>query len=119
MTNVQAGLGELNSKRNTLMLQMPTREDVLNLVVGDAIHGPLGPSEVVSIHGRGFDADGLAFVCYYLYNGPDSTVSDSMKEDRIERSVRSSNHFTSAELDAIERREIERRRKAKKEVQAA
>ena len=113
MTTIQAGLGDVRGIRNTLMLQMPTREDILALQIGDAVHGPLGPSEVVSIHARGEDIDGRAFVCCYLANGENSTVSDSYKENTLERSPRASSHFNSAELDRIEARERERRQSMK------
>jgi hypothetical protein len=89
--------------------EMPTRDEVLALAVGDVVNGVFGPAEVVEIYGGGFDVNGRAFSCFYLRNGETSKVSGSVKEDTIERSLATSRAHTSAELDAVEWRERARR----------
>jgi len=83
---------------------MPTRDEVLSLQVGDLAPNCFGKlAEVVSIHGRGDDVNGKAFVCYYTSNGPTSSISHSMKQDRIVRDLQICRFHTSHELDLLDR----------------
>ena len=97
----------------SLDLYFPTRADIEGLKVGDVVPDCFGkPREVLAIHCRQEDEKGKLFVHYSTTLGEDRTcsVSNSAKEDRLERSVRASDLFTSAELDALE---ILARREAK------
>ncbi len=86
-------------------LVIPSREDVMNLKVGDLAPDAFGRmSEVVEIYaGPKDDCNGRAFACYYVRFGIEGKMSSSVKQDEVVRSIASSNHFTSAEIDAIER----------------
>jgi hypothetical protein len=80
---------------------MPTREDVLNLHVGDLAPSSFGDRRVVEIFACGDNVHGQAYVLYYVEFGDNgSRVSHSLTEDQINRPVNSVH--TSAELDWIE-----------------
>lgn len=85
---------------------VPTREQVESLQVGDIAPGCFGPAEVTEIFASGYSIpeDGeRAFVCYYTRHTATSTISASMKEGELVRTLATSNAYTSAELDSIER----------------
>lgn len=90
---------------------MPTRAYVETLQVGDFAPDPFGkPARVVSIHGRGEDLNGRAFVCFCTAFGTgSSSISNSLKEGELARSTRITGRHTSRELDAIERQINEER----------
>ncbi len=84
----------------------PTRDDVLNLKVGDLAPDYGGMDRpVVSIYGQGIDIKGFAYVCYYTGTGTNngSTVSNCVTERKVLRTVSLSCWLTSAQLDAAER----------------
>jgi hypothetical protein len=81
---------------------MPTREDVQNLKVGDIAPYVFGMDIVTSIYALDVDISGRAFVCYYVRQGDNGTISASMKEGELVRTMRLCNAHTSAELDSIE-----------------
>jgi hypothetical protein len=87
------------------VLHLPTRSEVLNLRPGDLALDCFGRwARVVSIHARRDDVHGRAFACFYLEFGPrGSTISGSMKEGELVRTVALTRLYNSAELDAIER----------------
>ena len=84
----------------------PSREDVLNLKVGDLAPDYAGRMrKVVEIYGRGMNPKGQAFVCYYVTHGEGDTrsrVSDSLVEDRLHRDINLTRANTSADLDRAE-----------------
>ena len=88
------------------LLIVPTREEVENLQVGDYAIDALGRMRrVASIAYRGTDINGRVYVGYTTEFGKDgSTMTNSMKEGQLVRTVAASVRYTSAELDAIERR---------------
>jgi hypothetical protein len=60
---------------------VPTREDVLGLNVGDLAPNCFGEMRAVTeIFGSGINVSGKAFVCYYAEFGPNSTMSHSLVE---------------------------------------
>ncbi len=81
----------------------PTRETVEDLRIGDTAPNCFGTGTVTEIHGRGVDVNGRAFVCYYsTWGNGSSTVSGSMKEDTIERTVALTRDHDSAEITDAE-----------------
>ncbi len=84
---------------------LPSRAEVLNLRPGDLALDCFGRwAKVVSISARGFDTRRRAYVCFYLQFGSrGSTISASMKESELVRTVALTRLYDSAELDAIER----------------
>lgn len=96
-------------KHKDHLFLLPTLADVHNLQVGDLAPASLGADEnglarVVRIRYRGIDIEGKAYVGYCTAHGNDgASVSNSIKEDRLDRSLFTSRHFNSAELDQIER----------------
>jgi hypothetical protein len=87
------------------VVDFPTREDIVNLKVGDLAIDAFGKmARVVGIHAQRDDIKGRAFVCYYTEHGfPGSTCSMSRKERKVTRTVALSIVYTSAEIDAIEK----------------
>ena len=89
---------------NTPDFYIPNRQTILNLKVGDKAIDCFGNmSEVVEIFGRGVDVNVKWYVCYTTRLGENSTVSGSMKEGELVRTVELSKYYTSHELDMIER----------------
>ena len=86
-------------------LMIPSREDIESLKVGDVSPDCFGRmSKVTEIFARKDDINGRAFVCYYTAFGASGSCSHRMKEGDLLRTVATSNAYTSAELDAIERK---------------
>jgi len=84
--------------------QIPTRETVDNLKVGDLVINCMGRlAEVTEITARGLDIHGKAYVCFYQKFGENSTMSHSFKEGKLVRTVQLSGLHLAAELDQIER----------------
>jgi hypothetical protein len=84
---------------------IPSREDIESLKVGDVSPDCFGRmSKVTEIFARKDDINGRAFVCYYTAFGASGSCSHRMKEGDLLRTVATSNAYTSAELDAIERK---------------
>jgi len=85
------------------MLYIPTRQDVESLKVGDMALNCFGrQAEVVEISFRGTDLKGKQFVGVKLDFGPNSTITQSFKEDELVRHVGTSAKYTSHQLDVIE-----------------
>ena len=63
----------------------PTRQDIEDLKVGDFAPDCFGKMrEIVSIHARGIDINGKAFVCFYVkWGAHNGRMSGSLKEDEI------------------------------------
>ena len=90
---------------NDVTLLVPTRDQVETLQVGDLAIDCFGEMRrVTGIFARGYDTNGRAYVCYYTEHGEGSSISHSMKEGQLVRTVATSRHYTSAELVVIERR---------------
>jgi len=90
----------------------PSREDIESLCVGELAPDYAGRMrEIVSIHGRGDDVKGRAFVCYYVKHGDNGgAVSNSLRENTLHRTISFTRVAMSAEIDAVEeqfRREME------------
>lgn len=83
---------------------VPTRSFIAGLKVGDLAPDFSGRmAEVVRIAARKEDISGKLFVLYETRLGPTSTVTNSLKEDKIQRSLALTSRLNSAELDALER----------------
>lgn len=87
----------------TLILKVPTRQEVESLAIGDQALNCFGRyARVVEIFGRGNDVTGKAYVCFHTEFGPNSTMSASYKEAELVRHVGTSHKYTSHQLDRIE-----------------
>ena len=88
------------------VLHLPTRTEVQKLRPGDLALDCFGRwVKVVSIHAQRDDVKGRAFACFYLAFGRNgSTISGSIKEGELVRTVALSRLHGSADLDAIERK---------------
>lgn len=94
---------ELNGKKFLTCFDIPTREEVESLKVGDEALNCFGKlARVTSIFARGYDIHGMAYVCYYTENGEHSQISNSMKENELVRHLDSCRKFNSAQLDHYE-----------------
>ncbi len=79
------------------------RKKIQSLKEGDLAPDAFGRlKKVKEIQYRRDDVNGLAFVGYTVEFGPNSTISNSMKEGRILRTVELSKYYTSAQIDAME-----------------
>jgi len=96
---------EIKDGFGNITIEIPTKEDVLNLKVGDTVMNCFGHKEVkvLEIIYRGQDVHGKHFVGFKTEFGDKATMTGSFKEDRIIHTVINTGAFTSAELDQIER----------------
>lgn len=84
-------------------LFMFTREQVEGLRVGDFAPDPFGRlREVKSVDFRGNDVNGKAYVGYSVEFGLHSTITNSIKEGKLLRTVALSRELNSAEIDQLE-----------------
>jgi len=85
-------------------IYIPTRTDIEGLKEGGLAPDCFGNwRPVTKIFARGTDQDGRLYVCYYTQFGPNSSISNSLREGRINRTVSLTAKYTSHELDTIER----------------
>ena len=91
-------------KNTFLTVVCPSADDVLNLKVGDLAPDCFGEEKpITSIFARGFDVTGRAYVCYYTEFGARGSVSNSLKEGEIPRTLDLTSKLSSAEIAAMER----------------
>ena len=85
-------------------IYIPTKSDIETLKEGELAPDCFGKwNPVMRIFGRGADQNKKAYVCYYTQFGLNSSISNSLKEGRINRTVPLTAKFTSHELDETER----------------
>jgi hypothetical protein len=83
---------------------VPTRAEIEALKEGDPAPDCFGNwRPVTKIYARGDDVKGKAYVCYYTEFGPGASISNSLKEAELHRTVALTGKCTSRELDAIEK----------------
>lgn len=82
---------------------IPTRNFVEDLKVGDLAPSTFGWKAIKEIAYRGDDVNGKAYVGYYVSTGPGSSISHSLKEGELDRSMAITSRHTSEELNTIER----------------
>ena len=91
-------------------IYIPTRAEIQSLEVGDLAPDCFGSwRRVTRIYARGADVKGKAYVCYHTEFGPTSSISNSLKEGEIHRSVALTGKNTSHELDEMEEESKETR----------
>jgi hypothetical protein len=94
-------------RRNIEMPEIfiPARAEIEALKEGDLAPDCFGNwRRITKIYARGADVNGKAYVCYYTEFGPTSSISNSLKEGEINRTVALTGKFTSHELDILEKR---------------
>ena len=85
-------------------IYIPTRSAIEVLKEGDLAPDCFGHwRRVTRIYARGNDVNGKAYVCYYTEFGPGASISNSLKEGEINRSVGLTGKYTSHELDILEK----------------
>lgn len=113
----------VETKHGVITVHFPTHEDLASLKVGDRAPSSLGPeAEVTEIFASGTDINGKFYVCYYTRFGENGSVSTSLKEGEIPRTVDLCRAFTSAEIDAMQmnaRRGLEIKESSTRKVVAA
>ena len=87
---------------------MPTREDIMDLRVGDKAMDCFGNmAEITSIFaGPRKNDKGRYFVCFYTKFGDNGEMSGSYVENEILRTVPLCQKYTSAEIDKMEQRAL-------------
>ena len=89
-------------------IYIPTRAEIEAFKEGDLAPDCFGNwRRVTRIHARGDDINGRAYICYYTEFGPGVSISNSLKEGQLHRTVALTAKYSSAELDELE----EKRRK--------
>lgn len=78
-----------------LLVVKPTRQDIESLQVGDYAPNCFGKFGIVNkIAYRGIDVNGKAYVGYYVqWHGDGSSISETLKENRILMTVPLSNKY--------------------------
>lgn len=85
-------------------IYIPTRSDIEAFKEGDLAPDCFGGRRrITSIYARGDDANGKAYVCYYTEFGPGASISNSLKESKINRTVALTARYSSHELDLMEK----------------
>jgi len=85
-------------------IYIPTRVDIETLKEGELAPDCFGNwKPVTRIFAKGTDQAGKSYVCYYTQFGEHSSISNSLTEGRINRTVPLTAKFTSQQLDEIER----------------
>lgn len=83
---------------------IPTKEDIDNIAVGTFAPDCFGSfREVVKVAYDGINVNGKKFISYYTKLSDTGSVSNSLTEGKILRSLAATRYFTSAELDQIEK----------------
>ena len=104
---------EIKNSAGSLSVYFPTREDVQGLKLGDLAPNAFGKlARVTSISLQCDDLNGKAFACYAVQWGEHWTMTNSIKQDEIFRTVSLSLHFRSAEIDVAERLAVSRQHPA-------
>lgn len=100
---------EIKNSAGSLSVYFPTREDVQGLKLGDLAPNVFGKlARVTSISVQCDDVNGKAFACYAVQWGEHWTMTNSIKQDEIFRTVNLSLHFRSVEIDVAERLAVSR-----------
>ncbi len=87
---------------------IPTRAEIEALKEGDKAPDCFGHlNKITRIYSWGDDLNGRAYVCYYTEFGPGASISNSLKETEINRTVALTGKYTSRELDELEERHRE------------
>jgi len=85
-------------------IYIPTRAEIQSMEVGDLAPDCFGHwRRVTKVYAKGHDVNGKAYVCYYTEFGPGASISNSLKEGEINRTVALTGKFTSHELDILEK----------------
>jgi hypothetical protein len=85
-------------------IYIPTRSEIETLKVGDLAPDCFGNwRPVTKINARGDDVKGRAYVCYYTEFGPGASISNSLKEGEVNRTVAVTARYASHELDDLEK----------------
>ena len=78
---------------------IPTRAEIEALKEGCFAPDCFGKwRKVTRVYARGMDVHGRAYVCYYTEFGPTSSISNSLKEGELHRTVALTGRYTSHEL---------------------
>lgn len=92
-------------KNQHIYFHLPTKEYVQNLSIGDQALDCFGRLKTVSrITTKQEDGEGNLFVIYYTRTNSNSEMSMSQKEGELTRTVAVSNHYSSNEIDVIEKK---------------
>jgi hypothetical protein len=84
-------------------IYIPTRSEIETIKESDQAPDCFGHWRRVNrIYARGNDLNGKAYVCYYTEFGLGASISNSLKEGEINRTVALTAKYSSAELDDLE-----------------
>jgi hypothetical protein len=85
-------------------IYIPTRAEIEALKESDLAPDCFGKwRRVTKVYAKSNDVNGKAYACYYTEFGPTSSISNSLKEGEINRTVALTGKFTSHELDILEK----------------
>lgn len=84
-------------------IYIPTRSEIEALKEGELAPDCFGNwRQVTRIYARGNDVNCKAYVCYYTEFGPGSSISSSLREGAINRTVALTTKYSNYELDGLE-----------------
>lgn len=84
-------------------IYIPTRAEIDALKEGDLAPDCFGHwKRVTRIFAKGNDVNGKAYVCYYTEFGQGASISNSLKEGELNRTVALTGKYTSHEIDIME-----------------
>jgi hypothetical protein len=94
-----------------LQIYIPTRSEIEAFKEGDLAPDCFGNwRRITRIYGRGDDVRGKAYLCYYTEFGPTSSISNSLKEGEINRTVALTGKYSSHELGLMEEKRLQDKR---------
>jgi hypothetical protein len=84
-------------------IYIPTRAEIEALKEGDLAPDCFGHwRRVTKVYAKGHDVKGKAYVCYYTEFGQGASLSNSLKEGEVHRTVALTARYSSRELDDLE-----------------
>lgn len=97
-------LHELILKACEAVIHIPTKEDIDSVAIGRHELSPFGQwKKVTEIYARGKDEAGRSYVCFYVEMSETGSISQSMKEGELIRTLPLCNKLNSAECNELEK----------------
>lgn len=88
---------------------IPTKQQIQSYQVGDLAPNCFGEGRITEIYAKQQNVQGKWFICYYTQLREGSTISHSLTEDKLDRTLALSKNYTSHQLDDIERQLLKER----------
>jgi hypothetical protein len=92
---------------------IPTAQEIQSFQIGDLAPNSLSKEwqPITEIFARDKNVNGQWYICYYTRLRENSTISHSLVEDKLDRTIWTSRDYTSHELDKIEKQLLKEKKK--------